>query len=250
MNQSVPGMSNSEYERRYLTCLIPKCKERQFDRGVCKAHFEGIQKQVDAREIVWKQYEDEGCARPPGTPPELIDKRRRKKPASNCMTENCDKKAAGRGLCMNCYQAAYRLIQQSKTTWKRLEEINVALPSTIDGTVTSRATNAINKAIESRGGFLKEVDRHIGRSAPATQEATPRPSDEPEEDQETVKERMREAMEKHQFQPPPIEESPPPIAPALKPSEPAPTDPTPLELYIGQPKSGLNWMNEGLDTSQ
>jgi len=39
-----------------------------------------------------------------------------------CMIPNCIELIHSRGLCVNCYMTAYRLIRSGQTTWKKLEE--------------------------------------------------------------------------------------------------------------------------------
>ena len=39
-----------------------------------------------------------------------------------CLNPQCDRARRSRGLCVNCYQAALRLVRIGRTTWASLEK--------------------------------------------------------------------------------------------------------------------------------
>jgi hypothetical protein len=43
-----------------------------------------------------------------------------------CLNPNCDRKQVRRGLCNSCYQMAWRLVAQGRTTWGLLEKAGKA----------------------------------------------------------------------------------------------------------------------------
>ena len=45
-----------------------------------------------------------------------------------CLFPECGKGVYSRGLCYSHYLCAYRLIQQEKTTWKKLEQQGKTIP--------------------------------------------------------------------------------------------------------------------------
>lgn len=64
-------------------------------------------------------------------------------PAINrdCMTEGCTavRYADGRGLCMNCYSKAKKMVEAKKTTWEELESMGL-----VELKVTDKFTMAFN----------------------------------------------------------------------------------------------------------
>lgn len=51
--------------------------------------------------------------------------------SAKCLNPRCtsNKKAANRGLCVNCYQSARRLVELKRTTWEELEKHGKAFAS-------------------------------------------------------------------------------------------------------------------------
>lgn len=58
-----------------------------------------------------------------------------------CLNPACERGQRSRGLCINCYQAALRLVRQGRTTWKHLEQMGKVLPPAAD----SRSSGPISK---------------------------------------------------------------------------------------------------------
>lgn len=48
---------------------------------------------------------------------------------TTCLTPNCRRPPAKRGLCLVCYSRAKRAVESGKVTWDKLEEIELILPS-------------------------------------------------------------------------------------------------------------------------
>jgi len=46
-----------------------------------------------------------------------------------CLGESCQREAVRRGLCNACYQVWYKLIQEKKATWEKLEAAGKSAPS-------------------------------------------------------------------------------------------------------------------------
>lgn len=49
---------------------------------------------------------------------------------SLCIVHDCTDPAMSRGLCSTCYLSAYRAIAAGKTSWRKLENRGLAIPST------------------------------------------------------------------------------------------------------------------------
>lgn len=52
----------------------------------------------------------------------------KRKPA-RCLTPKCKNTVRGRGLCPNCYAAAYRLVAKGKVSWTQLEQKGLCKPA-------------------------------------------------------------------------------------------------------------------------
>lgn len=156
---------------KFTFCLIPECNKLQGDKGVCDAHREEIQEQVDEGKITWELYAEHGFARL--VPLELDpayprDERCRIGPQKTCLAEGCGFLVLARGLCMNHYQTCRRLVQKKQTTWKILEEHGFAVSPT-----RGDSNQAFRESIAEAGAIkphLEEVDRHIGRMPPSKTE--------------------------------------------------------------------------------
>ena len=65
-------------------------------------------------------------------------------PAINqtCTTEGCYtvRYSDGRGLCMNCYSKAKKMVEAKKTTWEELESMGLVEPK-----ATDKFTQSFNK---------------------------------------------------------------------------------------------------------
>lgn len=46
-----------------------------------------------------------------------------------CPYRNCKKPTIGRGLCANHYYQSVRLVKNNRTTWEKLEQNKLAIPS-------------------------------------------------------------------------------------------------------------------------
>lgn len=42
-----------------------------------------------------------------------------------CMTPNCKNERKTRGICQQCYQQAYKLVETGKTTWEELVSVGL-----------------------------------------------------------------------------------------------------------------------------
>ncbi|KKM81730.1 hypothetical protein LCGC14_1326930, partial [marine sediment metagenome] len=168
IKNTIKGMSLAKYKKKYFDCMAPDCEGIQKDRGLCPIHLKLFQENIDKKVLPdWSVIEKEGHCMAPGVPEELWDKRGRKSPPLDCRTKDCGNKAKSRGLCVNCYQVAYRFVQRRKTTWEELEERDITTSSY--NKRKPEVTTALHKLIEADSGPLEEADRHLGRKPPATE---------------------------------------------------------------------------------
>ena len=188
IKNTIKGMSLAKYKKKYFDCMAPDCEGIQKDRGLCPIHLKLFQENIDKKVLPdWSVIEKEGHCMAPGVPEELWDKRGRRSPPLDCRTKDCGNKAKSRGLCVNCYQVAYRFVQRRKTTWEELEERGITTSSY--NKRKPEVTTALHKLIEADSGPLEEADRHLGRKPPA-------------EEPEAIQKRMSKAFEKFVFKPP------------------------------------------------
>ena len=167
IKNTIKGMSLAKYKKKYFDCMAPDCEGIQKDRGLCPIHLKLFQENIDKKVLPdWSVIEKEGHCMAPGVPEELWDKRGRKSPPLDCRTKDCGNKAKSRGLCVDCYQVAYRFVQRRKTTWEQLEERGITTSSY--NKRKPEVTTALHKLIEADSGPLEEADRHLGRKPPAT----------------------------------------------------------------------------------
>ena len=103
-----------------LSCKVDMCPKLVHSRGICKFHYDEYESLVLNGHTNWQRLEDTGVVGSVHQPDPVEDLNKHK-----CMLEHCDRVAAVRGLCPNCYQTACNMVKRNDVTWEVL--INAGL---------------------------------------------------------------------------------------------------------------------------
>ncbi len=128
-------------------CGVKDCENPIHARGICLAHFNAINLQVEAGQAKWKQFEDAGICTP--------IRNMRQPPSRGCMTESCPRNSRARGLCDDCYAAAVRFKNANDHQWYDLEQMGLTRPAR--KRLTSKQSAFMNKAKKAQAEAMAKL---------------------------------------------------------------------------------------------